>query len=337
MVVLGFFWQRIGGVFGWVFLLLVLVLCSGKSAAQVARIEYYPVQSVTLTDTEFLQGKMDGAAVTLAGELRIPKLGSGRLPAVILVHSSGGIGGTGGNNYEWSKQLNALGITTFAVDSFSARGIVQTVNNQDVLGLLAMIPDVYRAFELLSKHPLVDPARIALMGFSRGGQVALYASVKRFQQMYGPAGGSEFAAYVAFYPDCSTVYRDDDVVSAKPIVILHGSADDYVPAARCKSIVERIKQKGGDIRQIVYEGARHGFDAPVLKQPIKLTQATTTRRCEIFEAENGALLNRETQQPFTYNDTCVERGPTIAYDGVAAAQAKAFIGDFLSGILLSKN
>ena len=161
------------------------------------------------------------------------------------------------------------------------------------------------------------------MGFSRGGSVTLYASVKRFQQMYGPADGSEFAGCVAFYPDCSTVYRDDDVVSAKPIVILHGSADDYNPAARCKSIVEQITRKGGDIRQIVFEGAYHVFDAPALKQPIKLAQATTNRRCEIFEAENGSLLNRETQQPFTYNDTCVEKGPTIAYDDAAAVQSKA--------------
>jgi dienelactone hydrolase len=334
---LDLFWRNVSGATASILTSLVLIVYSGESPAQVARIEYYPVQSVTLTDTQFLQGKKDGPAVALAGELRIPKLGSNRLPAVILVHGSGGIGGTGGNDDEWSNKLNALGIATFAIDSFSSRGIVQTATNQDLLGRLAMIPDVYRALELLSKHPQIDPARIALMGFSRGGQVTLYASVKRFQQMYGPANGSEFAAYVAFYPDCSTVYRDDDVVSAKPILVLHGSADDYNPAARCKSIVERITRKGGDIRQIVYEGAHHAFDAPALKQPIKLMQATTTRRCEVFETDNGSLLNRETQQPFTYNDACVEKGPTIAYDTAAAVQAEAFVSDFLNGILSAKN
>ena len=321
----------------WIFTSAILAFSFGQSAAQVARIEYYPIHSVTLTDTEFLQGKMDGPAVTLAGELRIPKPGNDRLPAVILVHGSGGIGGTGGSNDEWSNELNSLGIATFAVDSFSGRNIVQTATDQAQLGRLAMIPDVYRSLELLSKHPRIDPARVGLMGFSRGGQVTLYASVKRFQKMYGPADGSGFAAYIAFYPDCSTVYHDDEIVSANPIIILHGSADDYNPAARCKQIVERITQKGGNIRQIVYEGAYHVFDAPALKQPIKLPQATTTRRCQIAEADDGRLLDRETQQPFTYSDACVEKGPTIAYDSAAAAQAKTFVRDFLNNTLLSKN
>ena len=152
MVMLGIIWRKATGAKASILILLVLVLCSGKSAAQVARIEYYPVPSVTLTDTEFLQGKKVGPAVTLAGELRIPKPGSDRLPAVVLVHGSGGIGGTGGNDDEWSNQLNASGIATFAVDSFAARGIVQTATNQSLLGRLAMIPNVYRALELLSKH-----------------------------------------------------------------------------------------------------------------------------------------------------------------------------------------
>jgi len=319
------------------FTMVALTLCLEQSAAQVARIEYYPVHSVTLTDTEFLQGKTNGIPVTVAGELRIPKPGNDQLPAVVLLHGSGGVLGTGGNNDEWSKELNALGIATFATDSFSGRNIVQTAFDQAQLGRLAMIFDAYRALELLSKHPRIDPTRVALMGFSRGGQAALYASVKRFQKMYGPKDGTDFAAYVAFYPDCSTVYHDDDIVSAKPIVILHGTADDYNPAARCKQIVERVTKAGGNIRQIVYEGAYHVFDAPALKQPIKLAQATTTRRCEIVETDNGRLLDRETQQPFTYSDPCVEKGVTIAYDSAAAAQAKTFLRDFLNSALLLKN
>ena len=317
--------------------LVTVTLCLEESAAQVARIEYYPVHSVTLTDTEFLQGKTDGTPATVAGELRIPKPGNDRLPAVVLLHGSGGIGGTGSNDDEWSKELNAVGIATFAIDSFAGRNIVQTVFDQAQLGRLAMIVDAYRALELLSKHPRIDPEHVALMGFSRGGQATLYASVKRFQKMYGPADGTGFAAYVAFYPDCSTTYHDDDIVSAKPIVILHGSADDYNPAARCKQIVERVTKADGNIRQIIYEGAHHAFDAPALTQPIKLAQATTTRRCEIVEKDNGRLFDRETEQPFTYGDPCVEKGPTIAYDSAATAQAKIFVRDFLNGTLLLKN
>ena len=40
------------------------------------------------------------------------------------------------------------------------------------------------------------------MGFSRGGQATLYASLRRFQKMWDKSG-IEFAAYIPFYPDCA--------------------------------------------------------------------------------------------------------------------------------------
>ena len=58
--------------------------------AQIARVEIHPFQSMTLTDQEFLAGRKDGKPVTLAGELRLPRPGNDRLPAVVLLHGSGG-------------------------------------------------------------------------------------------------------------------------------------------------------------------------------------------------------------------------------------------------------
>ena len=48
-----------------------LLLVRGEAQAQVARQEFYPLQSATLSDAEFLNGKKDGAPVTLAGVLRL--------------------------------------------------------------------------------------------------------------------------------------------------------------------------------------------------------------------------------------------------------------------------
>ncbi len=192
----------------------VIALLPAVCPAQIARVEVHPMQSVTMTDEDFLNGRKDGKPVMLAGQLRIPRPGVDRLPAVLLLHGSGGVGT---NVVDWEQELNSMGVATFVLDAFTGRGIIETATNQDRLGRLAMIYDAYRVFEILEKHPRIDPQRIAVMGFSRGGQAALYASLKRFQRMHGPASGRDFAAYIPFYAACGTRFVDDDQVSPNPI------------------------------------------------------------------------------------------------------------------------
>src|SRR5260370_28793229 len=74
-----------------------IALSAGHADDQsVARIELRPIQTVTLKTQQILTGDTKGAPATLAGELRIPKPGSDRLPAVVLIHGSGGAGGNVG-------------------------------------------------------------------------------------------------------------------------------------------------------------------------------------------------------------------------------------------------
>lgn len=176
-----------------------MVGLAAAQTAHTARIEVHSFDTVTLTDKQFLTGAKDGKPARIGGELRLPP-GTGRFPAVILVHGSGGVGA---NVDLWAQELNGIGVAAFLLDSFTGRGIVQTITDQSQLGRLAMIVDAYRALELLSNHPRIDAARIAVMGFSKGGFVALYSSMRRFQRLYGPAN-VEFAAYIPFYGGCET-------------------------------------------------------------------------------------------------------------------------------------
>lgn len=313
-----------------VVMLVVVASLPNMSRAQVARMEVTPFPSVTLTDDEFLGGREDGKPAMVAGELRLPRAGTERLPLVILLHGSGG---SSGAVVDWEQVFLEMGVATFVIDSFTGRGITGTVNDQSQLGRLAQTIDAYRALALLSRHPRIDPNRVMLVGFSRGGQNALYASLKRFQRMHAPAASPLFAAYVAFYPDCTYTYLEDEDVATAPVRIFHGTSDNYNPVAPCRAYVDRLRAKGKDVQLTEYPGAHHVFDGRGSRQPVQLPQAQTTRNCRTVEAEEGRLVNSQTNQPFTYRDPCVERGVTTAYDEQAAADAGRAVRKLVTEVL----
>ena len=229
----------------------------------------------------------------------------------------------------WTRQLNTMGISTFVIDGFSGRGLTSVNQDQARLGRLNFILDIYGALEILAKHPRVDPERIALMGFSRGGQGTLFASLKRFHQMWNRSG-IEFAAYVPFYPDCMTRYIADTDVADKPIRLFHGTPDDYNPVAACKKYIERLRAAGRDVQLTEYPNAQHGFDNPLgTPAPFLVKGAQTVRNCQIAEEPKGVLINAVSKEAFTYKDPCVQQDPHVNHDAEATAAAKVAVKDFL--------
>ena len=293
------------------------------------RVELHPFQTMTLTDQQFLSGDKSGKPVTLSGELSIAQ-GTGKLPVVILMHGSGGVGGNIGY---WKRHINAMGISTLVIDGMTGRGLTGVGSNQAVLGRLNFTLDMYKALEILAKHPRVDADRIALMGFSRGGQGVLYASLERFHKMWN-ASGAQIAAYVSFYPDCATTYREDSAVGARPIRIFHGTPDDYNPVATCKAYVGRLKEAKADVALTEYPNAAHGFDNPLGFVPARpAANDQTVRDCTIREADNGLLINAGTNAPFAYTDACVKRGPHVGHDAEATRAVTEAVSGFLRAVL----
>lgn len=294
-----------------------------------ARTELIPIQTLTLSNSQFLTGDVNAQATTIAGLLRIAP-GSGRLPLVVFQHGSGGMGA---NVEMWTREFNAMGISTFALDGFTGRGLTQVSTNQALLGRLNFILDIYRGLEFLAKHPRVDSQRIVLMGFSRGGQAALYASLRQFHKMWNRSG-VEFAGYVPFYPDCATTFVSDTDVVDRPIRVFGGTPDDYNPIALCKAYVARLKAAGRDVELTEYPNAPHSFDNPLGAQPAAASpNSQSVRNCTIQEEPVGVLINAATKQPFSYQDACVERGPHMGHDPEATRQVKQAVKSFVRGIL----
>lgn len=232
--------------------------------------------------------KSQGMPASVWGYLRLPSESTEHFPAVILVH---GCGGVEPNTEGWVTQLNRINIATFVLDSFTGRGIREICTGRQLMNTDSMLVDVYTALALLVSHPRIDPQRIALMGFSYGGRVVLWASLIRFQRTWMTSQGNQFAAYLAFYPaSCYIHLFNEDQVVDRPIRIFHGSADDYTPINQCRRYVDRMRQAGRDISLIEYPGAYHGFDSPdtmLHSNPMALNPGT----CELVEQADGRWVD----------------------------------------------
>jgi dienelactone hydrolase len=289
--------------------------------------ETIPIQTLTISDEQFLKGDASGRPTTISGILTVAQ-GSGRLPLVILVHGSGGIEE---NAAVWERLFASIGISTFAIDSFSGRGIVSTVADQSQLGRLNMILDLYRSLAILAVHPRVDPNRIAVMGFSRGGQAVLYAALKRFQKMWNPSG-IDPAAYIALYAPCITTYIGDTEVTDHPIRIFHGRSDDWVEIAPCRAYLKRLRATSKDVQMTEYPNTWHAFDYPSLpSKPVNITYAQTTH-CVLKEEAMGTIINAATHKPFTYADDCLGRNAHVAYSARATRATEKAVSTLLKNV-----
>ncbi|MGB8473695.1 MAG: dienelactone hydrolase family protein [Candidatus Acidiferrum sp.] len=286
------------------------------AAVETTRIEVHNFETMTLINKQFLMGAKEGVPARIGGALYLPT-GTERVAAVVLLHGSGGIGA---NVDRWARQLNGIGVAAFVLDSFTGRGIVETITDQSQLGHLAMILDAYRALKHLSDHRRIDPSRIAAMGFSKGGSAALYASLTRFQAMHRPEG-AEFSGYLALYPQCNTSYLEDERTSDRPIRLFHGTADNYVSIEPCRSYVGRLRRAGSNVELTEYPGAHHVFDNPVYSPPRTLPDAVTTIQCSLEERAVGEIVHAGTGSEFTWSDACVKRGATVGYDPAATTAA----------------
>jgi dienelactone hydrolase len=323
--------------FGPLFVIVATFVTSTCGSATAKELQNRVVEIPSLTPRS-PSALLDGRTreTTISGVLQFPQQAqSGTVPAMIIAHGSGGI--LQGREHDWAAWLNAMGIATLVVDSFGPRGIASTGSDQSRLSLAASVADALSALRVLAAHQRIDRHRIGIMGFSKGGQVALYAALEPFRRAV-IADELRFATHVAFYASCSVPYKAARIGPA-PILMLLGADDDYTPSGHCLRYAEWLREKGGDVRVLTYDGAGHGFD--VLEPPRYLAAAQSARDCRLdlwldpvraVRWDTGETLAGAAIGPYLRG--CMRRGATFGGSAPARVRAEEDLAGHLRRTLL---
>lgn len=219
-------------------LTILLLLTVIMSVACVSRVKF---------ESTFLSVRTE--QITLTGKLSKPN-GEGPFPAVVLLH---GCSGSHSREDIWAGRLKGWGYVVLQVDSFGPRGKSNICGRHYVVPPWMRAQDAYDAKSYLATLPFVDGNRIAVMGWSHGGNSTL-ETVKRVMEE------KPFSAAIAFYPYCG--HYQLSYFNA-PLLILVGEKDDWTPASLCTSALPPEGATTHELTLKVYPGAYHTFDMRV--------------------------------------------------------------------------
>ena len=198
------------------------------------------------------QSIAETASVPLTGELYRPS-GAGPFPAVVLLPPCSGRLPRQQEEAD-AARYGALGYALLVVDSYGPRGIADGCSGAEAGVSLDLVMDAYGALLHLATLPFIDPERIAIVGYAKGGTAALAAI--RYD---GPERlfDRNFRAAIAYYPGCA----DMDAAVAAPTLILMGERDEWMRLHDCRALMARHRSgRGAGIRLITYPGAHHAFN-----------------------------------------------------------------------------
>jgi dienelactone hydrolase len=182
------------------------------------------------------------------------KTALGRQPGVLVVHEWWGL-----NDYtkHRAEQLAQLGYVAFAVDMYGQGASTTdarkaTELSQPFYGSPLMASRAQAGLDQLLQTGLVDPARVAAIGYCFGGSTVQALAYS----------GAPLAGIVSFHGGLIPVPADAAAKTKAKILVCQGELDPFVKKADRDAFMKSMDEGKFDYQFITYSGAVHAFTNP---------------------------------------------------------------------------
>src|ERR1700693_1131148 len=191
----------------------------------------------------------------LSGYLVYDDAVQGRRPGVLMIHDRSGFSeGTIAD----AEMIAKLGYVVFAEDIFGKGVVPKSVPEMtDLIAIYNNDRPLMRAralagFDVLKAQPMVDPAKLASVGYCFGGTVGIElietgAPLLGFVSVHG--------AFRNFAPEAAKNIKSR-------VLILHGAEDPVAPMEERNAVISQLRAAKVDFEVNLYSGAAHGFTKP---------------------------------------------------------------------------
>ena len=182
------------------------------------------------------------------------KVKDGKIPGVLIVHEWWGL-----NDYVKGRavQVAQLGYVAFALDMYGA-GVV--AGDPQGAGKLAgqfygkplMAERAQAGLDQLLATGLVDPSRVAAIGYCFGGSTAQALAYS----------GAPLAGIVSFHGGLIPASADAVAKNKAKFLICHGALDPSAKPEEITAYLKSMNEAKFDYKFVQYAGARHAFTNP---------------------------------------------------------------------------
>ena len=190
--------------------------------------------------------------VMLKGYLAYDPAVKEKRPGVLVVHEWWGL-----NEYAEgrARQLAALGYVAFAADMYGAGKNTRDADQArawsgELYGKPMQYQRAAAGMKVLRSHQLVDPQRVAAIGYCFGGTTVLTLALS----------GADVAGVVSFHGNLPLPKPGADVTAK--ILVCHGADDPLVSQEQITAFQAALRKLEVDWQFIAYGGAVHSFTNP---------------------------------------------------------------------------